>query len=65
VGVTAAQVRPPSVVRTGISAAGRGLTGLLVQASAQPSRAETICSECSQTEAVGSETGGAGRPHRP
>src|SRR5712691_1721490 len=38
-GVTTVQVRPPSVVRTGISAAGEGLAGLRVQASAQPSRA--------------------------
>jgi hypothetical protein len=60
-------VRPPSVVRTGISPAGSGLAGLLVQASAQPSRAETICSESSQTGtgAAGSEAAGAGRAHWP
>src|SRR5580704_5993921 len=66
-GVTAVQVRPPSVVRTSIIPAGRGLAGLLVQASAQPSRAETIWSDCSQTGAgaAGSEAGGAARAHRP
>src|SRR6516165_5139756 len=66
-GVTAVQVRPPSVVRTGISATGRALAGLLVQASAQPSWAETICSQYSQTgaRAAGTEAGAAGRAHRP
>jgi hypothetical protein len=65
-GLTAVQVRPPSVVCTGTSAAGTGLAGLFVQASAQPSRAETICSESSHTGAwaAGSKAGGAGRAHR-
>src|SRR5215470_13936688 len=66
-GVTTVQVRPPSVVRTSTSPAGSGLAGLLVQASAQPSLAETICSEDNQTGAgaAASEAGGAARAHRP